>query len=352
MENTIASDSYKFLKNAWYVAALSEEVVGDALFPRTILSESVLLFRNTAGNMVATTNRCPHRFAPLHIGKRDGDTITCHYHGLSFNADGECTNNPHGNGKVPKACKLKTYPVEERDGFIWIWMGDSDKADPGKIMDCSSLSRNPASSVAHTYMHNKCNYELVTDNIMDLSHIDHLHGPLINTNGKLSPLLPKVNEQGDTIAVRWDWLADPAMLLFAMNLERPEDTANQFFEVVWHAPSNMQLTVGAVQDADDYHNDGLVLYDFHIMTPESATTTHYFFASTRNYKMDDGEYNRVKMEGMIEAFTLEDKPIIEAQQLEMGGIDLLGMNPVLLSSDAGGIRVRRKLRAMIEAETV
>ncbi|MDF2180531.1 aromatic ring-hydroxylating dioxygenase subunit alpha [Neptuniibacter sp. CAU 1671] len=351
MENIITSDGYRFLKNAWYVAALSEEIVGEELFARTILSESVLFYRTLEGKPVAMSNRCPHRFAPLNIGKREGDTVTCHYHGLTFDAQGECTNNPHGNGKIPQACKLNTYAVEERDGFIWIWMGEQDKADPSKIMDCSCLTRNPDSAVAHTYMHNKCNYELVTDNIMDLSHIDHLHGPLINTNGKLSPLLPKVSEAGDNITVRWDWLADPAMLLFAQNLARPEDTANQFFEVVWHAPSNMQLTVGAVQDAEDYHQDGLVLYDFHIMTPESATTTHYFFASTRNYMMDDAAYNKAKMDGMIEAFTLEDKPVIEAQQREMGGIDLLGLNPVLLSSDAGGIRVRRKLRSMIEAES-
>lgn len=112
----------------------------------------------------------------------------------------------------------------------------------------------------------------------------------------------------------------------------------------------MRLRVGAVQGSDDFVKDGVVLFDYHIMTPESAMSTHYFFASTRNYLTDDAAYNEGKMQGMLGAFTLEDKPMIEAQQAEMGTHDLWALKPVLLSSDAGAIRVRRVLKAMIEAE--
>lgn len=341
----------QFLRNTWYVAALSSELDGTALLSRTLIGETVLLYRLENGQVTALRDRCPHRFAPLSKGTRKGDDIVCQYHGLQFNAEGQCSHNPHGNGKIPRACAVRSYPVEERDGFIWIWMGERSKADPSKIMDCSILSTKPASAVGYIYMYNKCNYQLLTDNIMDLSHIDHLHGPLINTNGKLSPLLPKVEEQGEVVSVRWDWLAEPAMQLFAVHLQRPDDQANQFFQVDWHAPSNMHLRVAAVQDSMDYENDGLMLYDYHIMTPESEFSTHYFFASARNYLEDDADYNAAKMAGMEQAFVEEDKPMIEAQQQEMGDKDFWELEPVLLSSDAGGIRVRRKLAEMLAIES-
>ena len=347
MEN---KNKQPFLKNTWYLAALSSEVTAEELMHRKIIGESVLLYRKEDGEIAAMHDRCPHRFAPLSRGKREGDEIVCVYHGLKFNEQGDCTRNPHGNKKIPKACRVKSFVTSEQHGFIWIWMGDQDKADPSKIMDCSLIAEKPESAIGYIYMYNKCNYQLLTDNIMDLSHIDHLHGPLINTAGKLSPLIPEVTENGDDVSIRWDWLADPAMKLLADHLPRPEDDANQFFQVDWQAPATMHLRVGAVQDSHDYEKDGVVLYDYHIMTPETDTTTHYFFFSSRNYLMDDVEYNKAKMEGMEYAFVEEDKPMIEAQQNEMAGEDFWDLDPVLLSSDAGGLRARRKLSALIDAE--
>ncbi|HMV54271.1 MAG TPA: aromatic ring-hydroxylating dioxygenase subunit alpha [Rhodocyclaceae bacterium] len=345
MESKIA-----FLENAWYVAALSTELGAEALFHRKILDVNVLIYRKQDGTPVALRDRCPHRFAPLHMGKRVGDDVVCQYHGLRFDCSGKCKHSPHGNGQIPKASDVRSFPLVERDGFLWIWPGDPALAEASSIPDCSEYSRSPKSAVAHVYMHNTCNYELLADNIMDLTHIDHLHGPLINTGGKLSPLIPNVTEVDGKVVIRWDWLAEPAMPLLGEHLAEPKAPAKMFFEVVWHAPAVMRLRVGAVQGSDDFVKDGVVLFDYHIMTPESAMSTHYFFASTRNYLTDDAAYNEGKMQGMLGAFTLEDKPMIEAQQAEMGTHDLWALKPVLLSSDAGAIRVRRVLKAMIEAE--
>uniref|UniRef100_UPI001B7FC641 aromatic ring-hydroxylating dioxygenase subunit alpha n=1 Tax=Marinobacterium litorale TaxID=404770 RepID=UPI001B7FC641 len=341
----------RFLKNAWYVAALSTELTEEDLFSRKLLNETVLFYRRKNGEPVALKDRCPHRFAPLSMGKREGDQIRCQYHGLAFDETGTCTDNPHGNGRIPKACKVRQYPVHERDGFIWIWMGDPQQADIAKVRNLSLYSENPSTAVGHAYMHNECPYDLIVDNVMDLSHVDHLHGPLINTAGKLSPQIPQVRELDDNrVSIGWSWEADSAMLLFQEHLPRPQGKADQYIEVIWQAPANMTLTVGAVQDSDDYHRDGVVLYDFHAMTPETDTTTHYFFASSRNYKMEDGDYNEAKMAGMLQAFLEEDKPVIEAQYREMGGDDFWALDPVLLSSDAGGLRVRRVLEKLIDQE--
>ena len=103
-----------FLLNAWYVAAWSHEL-GDALIARTLLEKPVLLYRGTGGAPVALADRCPHRFAPLHKGKRIGDAVQCPYHGLEFGPDGRCTRNPHGDGAIPREAQVETYPLVERD---------------------------------------------------------------------------------------------------------------------------------------------------------------------------------------------------------------------------------------------
>lgn len=338
-----------YLLNVWYVAALASEVGPEAMFHRKLLDLSVLIYRKHDGQPVALADRCPHRFAPLHLGKRVGDDVVCGYHALRFDCSGHCVHSPHGDGHIPKAAQVRSFPLVERDGFLWFWPGDASQADASRIPDYSRLAHSPASAVAHSYMHMKANYEVVVDNIMDLSHIDVVHGELITTRGKLSPLIPQVSEVGDAITVRWEWQQTPAMMLFAPLLPQPQDEAEQFFKVVWQAPSNMSLDVGAVQGSRRY-DEGLVIYDFHIMTPETLNTTHYFFGSNRNYLIDDAVFNAAKLEGMMQAFSMEDKPLIAAVQEEMGTNDLWSLKPVLLSSDAGAIRARRRLKALIEAE--
>jgi phenylpropionate dioxygenase-like ring-hydroxylating dioxygenase large terminal subunit len=340
----------KYLINTWYAAALSSEVKRGSLFSRKILNTSTLIYRCSNGEPVAMRDRCPHRFAPLSAGKLNNDEVTCIYHGLKFSSKGDCIANPHGNGRTPSTTRVRTFPIVERDGFLWLWPGDPEKADESLIMNCGLLSNNPSSSVSFAYMHNEANYELLADNIMDLSHIDHLHGPLINTGGKLSPLIPEVTKEEDGVRIRWDWLAEPAMLMLAEHLTESTAPAKQFFDVKWQAPSNLFLQVGALQDGEDFYNDGIVSYAYHVMTPETNVSSHYFYASTRNYKMDDDRYNRDKLQNMIETFSTEDKPIIEAQQKEMGTSDLWEQKPALLSCDVGAVQVRRTLRAIIDAE--
>lgn len=346
----MSEDKNIFLSNAWYVAALVTEINGMDLFRRKILDQSVLIYRKENGEVVALRDRCPHRFLPLSAGQRHGDDITCKYHGLTFDCTGKCVHSPHGDGKIPKAAVVQSFPLVERDGFLWIWMGDADLADEDKILDCSILTNSPKDAVFYFVLHNNANYELITDNIMDLSHIDHLHGPLINTKGKLSPIIPDVKDDGDDIYINWLWEADPAMPLLGNHLKEPEGTADQYLTVKWRAPSNMHLQLGAVQGSQDYENDGVVLYDFHLMTPETAKTTHYFFGSARNYRQHDAEYNAMHKEGLEAAFAEEDKPVIDFQQEEIEITDLFSLNPVLLSSDVGNVRVRRRLKQMIEQE--
>ena len=343
--------SSPFLMNCWYVAAMSTDVKGEDLFHRTLLNKPVLIYRKMNGTPIAMLDRCPHRFAPLHLGKRVGDDISCLYHALQFDCEGQCTHNPHGNGLIPKAAKVPTFPLMEKYGFIWIWMGD-EAADPSKLPDYSMLTNGHSNSVGHTYMHVKANYQLLTDNVMDLSHIDHVHGEIISTRGQLSPLIPKIQENDRMVRAGWEWKQTPALLILNQFLPEPQAEARQFFDITWMPPSHIQLSVGATQTPDVPLNleNCVGQYDLHTTTPETEDSTHYFFATRRNHIEEDSEYNQMKIKAMHEAFETEDIPILEMVHTQMGTTDFLGLNPVLMSNDIAPVKVRKALMKLITQE--
>lgn len=337
------------LHNTWYVAALASEVAAEGLFSRKLLGTSVLMYRKTNGEAVAMQDRCPHRFAPLHLGKRVGDEVQCLYHGLRFDSSGQCTHSPHGDGAVPARACVRSFPLVERYGFLWIWMGEAQRADAALIPNYELLENPLPTAVAHGYMHMSANYELIVDNVMDLSHVDHVHGPLLNTAGKLSPQKPPVVEGENSVLVRWEWQQHPPMGLFAPLLPNPTGPAEQFVQVQWSAPSHMFLTVGAVQGSRDYER-GLISWDFHLVTPETETTTHYFFGSLRNFLVEDAAFNQAKLQNMIHTFKTEDEPLIAAVQAEMGTADFWSLKPALLSCDPAPVKARRRLQKLIDEE--
>lgn len=106
----------EYLRNTWYLAAWSGDIKPGELFPRTLLDRPLVFFRNSAGAVFALDDRCPHRFAPLSMGKLDNDRVRCGYHGLEFDSSGACVRNPHGAGKIPRAAQIRSHPVAERYG--------------------------------------------------------------------------------------------------------------------------------------------------------------------------------------------------------------------------------------------
>ncbi len=345
------SQSHAYLMNTWYIAALSTEVDEETLFSRQLLDTSVLMYRKEDGTAVAMHDRCPHRFVPLSMGKRKGDSVVCPYHGLTFDCTGQCNHNPHGNQHIPSAAKVRSFPLVERYGFLWIWMGDREAANPDDIPDYSPLVSGHPNSVGYTHMRRDCHYELINDNVMDLSHIDHLHGEIITTRGKLSPQVPHISDTSDTVSARWEWEQTPALLILNQFLPEPEAPARHYIGITWSAPANIQLSVGATQNDGALDlNNCVGQYDLHTCTPESATSTHYFFGTRRNHQEEDAAFNDMKIQAMHDAFVTEDGPVLDAVHGEMGTSDLFSLKPVLLPSDIAAVKVRRKLAEMIREE--
>lgn len=339
-----------YLRDVWYVAALGEEV-GEGLLRRQILDEPVLLFRGE-GAVAALRDVCPHRFAPLSLGKRKNGGVECPYHGLVFAVSGKCILNPHGDGRILPSAKVATYPVVERHGLIWIWMGERALADPARIPDLGFLDSADQRTRTNSYQVTKANYQLLTDNILDLSHADFLH-PLLDSGGGTRQGAPEVRELSDgTMTVTWTWGPTPP-LPFLTYLFEPGAKKHSRIAVRWHAPATMHLRVDCADtpEALDHGETCIITPSVHAMTPETAYSTHYFFAGVRNFDLENEECTRMLAEGTRIAFTEQDKPMIEAVQANMREkTDIFAMKPLGLIGDAGGVRVREKLRRLIEAE--
>lgn len=342
------TDQSQYLMRAWYAAALSSEVEQQALFHRRIMGTSILIYREADGRAVAMQDRCPHRFAPLSMGTRDGDLVVCPYHGLKFNGAGHCVHNPHGRGQLPRKQVVRTFPLVEKHGFLWIWMAEQEP-DLNLLPDFPPLDEGHANGIAHTYMKMPVNYRMILDNVMDLSHVDHVHGEIISTRGKLSPLVPTVTEDATHVSARWEWSQQPPILIFNEFLPRPEDRAEHYVQVNWSAPANIQLSIGTSQDGVPFA-EGINQYDLHTCTPEDEFSTHYFFATRRDHIEEDGEYNAFKIAAMHDAFINEDGPIVRACQEEMGTTDFFELDPMLMSNDLAAVKVRRRLQKLIEDE--
>ncbi len=338
----------KYLRNTWYMAAWADELTENPLLARVLLDEPIVFYRGQDGQVAALYDECPHRFAPLSKGRIDGNSIACGYHGLQFDCHGRCTLNPFG--PIPKAANVKAYPVSERYGILWIWMGDPDRADTTLIPDLSEPYSADATAQSRGYMPTQANYQLIADNVADLSHVDYLH-PTTLGGGSFTRTKGHVAEQGDEVHLNWVCEDEVPIPAYDMFMPQPGTRADLYTEVIWKAPGVMPLNI-ACTPTGKAKTEGIQTRNVHIVTPETETSTHYWFWLTRSYRCDDIQLTEKRHGLMLTAFTTEDKVMIEAQQSRLGShSNLLARNPVLLTTDGGAMRIRRILNRLIEAES-
>lgn len=339
------------LLNTWYAAGWGAELPTGHTQARMLLEQPVVLFRDPQGQPTALADRCAHRFAPLSMGKLHdaGASIQCPYHGLRYDTRGKCVYNPHGNGHVPKSAQVRCYPVVERHSVLWIWLGDPQLADPAQIPAFDFL--NPDTwAVGTGHMVVDAHYELETDNILDLSHIEFLH-PLFSSEavrrGKIT-----CTQEGQTVWSRRMITDDdpPDFIRKAFNIPTGA-RVDRWLDVRWNAPALMALWTGGVASGLP-RDQGVDWHSAHLFTPESDTRTHYFWALAfpRTMGPSAEQLARENVPVLRMTFEQEDKPMIEAVQRNMREQDLWSLQPVLLPGDAAAVRARRILQARIEAE--
>lgn len=336
-----------FLQDCWYAAAWDEEV-GDKPFGRTICGEKLVFMRKSDGTISALSGLCPHRFASLELGKiLDGDRLQCPYHGLEFDAVGHCVANPHG--AIPRVVRLRAYPVVERHAIIWLWMGDPDRADPSLIPDFSCMT-DPRYRTIRGLLVTRAHYELITDNLMDLTHVGYIHHGSIGSDA-VKDGRHEVLRVGTTLHSNRMCVDAPAPPVWDALFGHYGRNVDHWLNMRWDAPATMLLDVG-VTPAGAHRSEGIMLWGAHLLTPETETSTHYFWSGSRDFALDDAELDAGLRASFEHAFIEEDKPMIEDIQRNMKGRSFEEMRPLILSFDEGAVRARRLLSELMRGQTV
>ena len=343
-----------FVRNAWYIAAWSDEIAERPL-ARRILGEPLALFRDASGSVAALQDRCAHRAAPLSVGQVVPRGIQCGYHGLVFDTSGKCVLVP-GDHKVPPGAQVKAYPVIEQDALVWVWMGNASEADH------RLLTRFPYHNDArnwphrHSMMQVSADYQLVIDNLMDLSHLGFVHKGYVGGDAA-THVEAKMRTVRTPNGVRFErWMLNstpPPTYLKAAGFKGKVD---RWQEVEFVAPNSVLQWNGAIDAGtgalNDWHyshpREGCFSFRlFHGVTPVTESSSYYFWSSANGYNQDDPGATEKLFDEIGQTFE-QDKAILEAQQERIA--EMPDGPLVEIHGDAARIHARRAIDRMLEAE--
>ena len=331
---TAASSPY--VRNAWYVAAWSHEV-GRELQERWLLDEPIVLYRTEAGAVVALGNRCPHRRYPLSRGQLCGDNVQCGYHGFTFGPDGACLDIP-SQEHVPASVRARRYPAAERSGWVWLWMGEPERADEALIPDCHWLEDPEWHGVSGTLQLN-CRYELMNDNLLDLSHITFLHADTIGAS-YIAAARAECETEERVIRVKRAMNNVELTPLHAqtMGLQSPVDRwqMEEFFAPGYHLVSS-----GSRSRVDGKSFETRVLNG---ITPATRTSTTYFWGVYFNRPIEPESMREAQLH-----LLRQDVEALEAQEI-MVATDRPDAVEYNATADAGVVQGRRRIKELIEQE--
>jgi vanillate O-demethylase monooxygenase subunit len=339
-----------FPKNTWYVACTPDEI-DDKPLGRTVCNEKIAFYRQSNGQVAAVEDFCPHRGAQLSLGTVCEGHLVCGYHGLVMGCDGKTVAMP--GQRVGGFPKIKAYPVIERYGFVWVWPGDAALADPAK-MHHLEWAESPDWTYAGGLYHVNCDYRLMVDNLMDLTHETYVHTTSIGQKEIDESPVSTRTEGEHVITSRFmdKVMAPPFWRANLRGNGLADDVPVDRWQVChFHPPSHIMIEVGVAHagqggyDADPKHKVSSIVVDF--LTPETDTSMWYFWGMARNFNVKDTNLTAQIREGQAKVFA-EDTAVLEAQQRNM----LLHPNRklLMLNIDAGGVQSRRIIDKLIAAE--
>jgi vanillate O-demethylase monooxygenase subunit len=340
-----------FALNAWYPAAWSAEI-GHDLTARTICEKDIVLFRREDGVVAALEDACWHRLMPLSMGRLVGDTVVCGYHGLSFNSSGRCSHMPAQKTINPSAC-VRAFPIVERHRLVWVWPGDPALADPGALPDFHWNDGTDWVGEGGTFVGLKCDYRLVIDNLMDLTHETYVHSGSIGDHAILDTPFETTHTDRTATMTRWMIGIDPPPF-WAKQLGRP-GRVDRWQIVTYQAPAVIVGEVGVAPTGtgapEGDRSQGVNGAFLAALAPETETSCHYFWNFVRTYKTDDAQLTRDLQLGHVnngKGIYDQDHVVLEAQQRS------ILKNPrqpfYNLNIDAGALWARQVLQPLLDRE--
>lgn len=331
--------SAPFPTDRWYVAGFSWELK-DKPVARTLLNRHMVLFRTPEGDVAALEDRCCHRELPLSCGTVEPGGLRCGYHGLLFNGAGSCIEIP-GQDRIPPKARVRSFPLREQDQILWVWMGATHDSLPSQDPPSYPVHSDPKYKFGGDVYHYDAPYQLIHDNLLDLSHLGYVHLKTIGGNAGIHMNAElKVSQDGDMVrVVRHMPDSDPpptysAAWSFHGRIDRWQ-------EVEFH-PSHILIWTGAVEagtdSMDNPKREGFHMRGFHGITPETETTSHYFWTVATNPHPAKQDMTQLVLDQSSATFD-EDKVVIEAQFLNQ---QRFGQLPTVdIHVDVGPNRARR-----------
>ncbi|MDP3829549.1 MAG: aromatic ring-hydroxylating dioxygenase subunit alpha [Polaromonas sp.] len=339
-----------FPKNTWYVACTPSEI-DDKPLGRQICGEKIVFYRGPEGKVVAMDDFCTHRGAALSLGTVCEGKLVCGYHGLVMECDGKVASMP--GQRVQGFPRNRSFPVVERHGFIWVWTGDEKLADESKIPHLD-WAANPEWAYGGGLYHIHCDYRLMIDNLMDLTHETYVHTTSIGQK-EIDETPVSTKTEGESVVTSRFMENVMAPPFWRANL-RANNLADDVPVDRWQVcrftpPSHVLIEVGVAHAGKGgYHADpkdkvSSIVVDF--ITPETDTSMWYFWGMARNFNPKDKALTAQIREGQGKVFA-EDTAVLEAQQRNL---TLFPQRKLLmLNIDAGGVQSRRIIDRLIAQE--
>jgi len=337
-----------FLMNHWYAAAWDQDIK-QGPFARTICNEDIVFYRKPDRTVVALEDMCPHRLLPLLEGKVKGEHIECGYHGLTLDCSGKCISMPLQENLTGKKL-VKTYPVVERHRFVWVWMGDPELADEDLVPDLHWCS-DPAWTADGESFLIKCDYRLLVDNLMDLTHETYVHPTSIGQEEITESPIDTTSTDDTVTVTRWMRGITPPPF-WSANLGS-SDPCDRWQICNFSLPANIMIDVGVAPAGtgapEGDRSKGITGIVIDLMTPETETTTWYHWGMVRDFDTTNQALTKQIRDAQHTVFS-EDIAVLEAQQ------ETLSKHPdrrmANFNIDKGSVLSRRMIDEAISSQSV
>ena len=336
-------DGYTILATVDSVVTINPHVFKKLPFnPATDLVP--VIYRTASGRAVALEDRCPHRGAPLSAGEVHGETLSCGYHGFTFDPSGQCVHVP-GMASIPRQACVKSYPVLERWGWIFAWLGDAALVDEAKLPDFRWMTESGhAGGSEHLAV--KANYTLVRDNLLDLTHARYVHKNTLATNAVTEyPISIEVDERRVRVVREMPGIeASPFFKRVAGHITRVDHRQR----IDFFPPCYVLINTTVASVAGSSEQIASSWFVLNALTPENAGATHYFWGLVRNIALEDDALTETQ-QSLNRATFHEDLLILEQQQ-QLLDCAPANWRPIATPNDGGCVQAERLMNRLLEAE--
>jgi len=338
-----------FARNHWYVVASTDEI-GPAPLARTVCGDHLVLWRRSDGTACALADRCSHRRFPLSLGSVVDDLLVCGYHGFTYDCAGTCVAVP-GQTRIPTRADVRHYPLVELGPWAFVWMGDPDAPDMARLPDAPWLA-DPAWTVVSGMQPLAARYELLVDNLLDLSHETFLHAGSIGTpEVAATPIEAELDEDGPVVRVsrHMEGAQCPPFYQRSTGLTSPID---RWQDIEYTPPGFYVLhsriaPAGVVPRADGSDPDAAHAKVLYGITPSTETATYDFWLVARDFAPGDPEVDDYLATMNDEVVGQDVRALAALEQRVAAEPDGAEVD---IKIDRGGLAARRALATVVAAE--